>query len=95
MDNEFEMNFIYELTIFSGLQIKRTKECNHVHQKKYSKEIIKKFRMKDSKEIAIPIATKIKLDHDPKGKPINASTIVVLLATFYTLLLVDLIYFLQ
>lgn len=51
--------------------------------------------MKDSKEIAIPIATKIKLDHDPKGKPINASTIVVLLATFYTLLLVDLIYFLQ
>jgi hypothetical protein len=49
MSKEFEMSMMGELQIFLGLQIKQAKEGTFVHQAKYMKDILKKFKMDDSK----------------------------------------------
>jgi hypothetical protein len=38
-----------ELQFFLGLQIKQANEGTFVHQAKYTKDILKKFKMDDSK----------------------------------------------
>ena len=42
-----------------------------IHQQKYAKELIKKFKMEESKEIDIPIATATKLDIDEPGSSVD------------------------
>jgi hypothetical protein len=48
MSREFEMSMIGELQFFLGLQIKQSKEGTFVHQAKYTKDIVRKFKMEDS-----------------------------------------------
>jgi hypothetical protein len=48
MSREFEMSMMGELQFFLGLQIKQSKEGTFVHQAKYTKDIVKKFKMEDS-----------------------------------------------
>jgi hypothetical protein len=45
MSKEFEMSMMGELQFFLGLQIKQAKEGTFVHQAKYTKDILKKFKM--------------------------------------------------
>jgi hypothetical protein len=45
MSREFEMSMMGELQFFLGLQIKQSKERIFVHQTKYTKDIVKKFKM--------------------------------------------------
>jgi hypothetical protein len=52
MSKEFEMSMMGELQFFLGLQIKQTKEGTFVHQAKYMKDILKKFKMDDSKTLS-------------------------------------------
>jgi hypothetical protein len=49
MSREFEMSIMGELYFFLGLQIKQSKEGTFVHQAKYTKDIVRKFKMGDSK----------------------------------------------
>jgi hypothetical protein len=49
MSREFEMSMMGELQFFLGLQIKQSKEGTFVHQAKYTKDIVRKFKMEDSK----------------------------------------------
>jgi hypothetical protein len=42
---EFEMNMMGELQFFLGLQIKQSKEGTFVHEAKYTKDIVMKFKM--------------------------------------------------
>jgi hypothetical protein len=49
MSKEFEMSMMGQLQFFLGLQIKKAKEGTFVHQAKYTKDILKKFKMDDSK----------------------------------------------
>jgi hypothetical protein len=42
---EFEMSMMGELQFFLGLQIKQSKEGTFVHQAKYTKDIVRKFKM--------------------------------------------------
>jgi hypothetical protein len=51
MSREFEMSMMGELPFFIGLQIKQSKEGTFVHQAKYTKDIVRKFKMEDSKTI--------------------------------------------
>jgi hypothetical protein len=46
---EFEMSVMGESLFFLGLQIKQSKEGTFVHQAKYTKDIVRKFKMEDSK----------------------------------------------
>jgi hypothetical protein len=49
MSREFEMSMMGELQFFPGLQIKQSKEGTFVHQTKYTTDIVRKFKMEDSK----------------------------------------------
>jgi hypothetical protein len=54
ISREFEMRMMSELQFFLGLQIKRSKEGKFVHQAKYTKDIVQKFKMEDSKAMTTP-----------------------------------------
>ncbi|XP_070013812.1 uncharacterized mitochondrial protein AtMg00810-like [Nicotiana sylvestris] len=71
MGSEFEMSMMGELNFFLGLQIKQSPNGTMIHQQKYAKELIKKFKMDESKEIDTPIATATKLDIDEPGSSID------------------------
>jgi hypothetical protein len=71
MSRKFEMSMMGELQFFLGLQIKQSKEETFVHQAKYTKDIVKKFKMEDSKAIATPMSTTTALDADEEGEHID------------------------
>ncbi|GJT85009.1 retrovirus-related pol polyprotein from transposon TNT 1-94 [Tanacetum coccineum] len=60
MHDEFEIN-MGELNFFLGLQIKQIEDGIFFNQSKYIKEMLKKFRLEDSKPTKTPMSTKIKL----------------------------------
>jgi hypothetical protein len=70
MSREFEMRMMGELQFFLGLQIKQSKEGTFVHQAKYTKDIVRKFKMEDSKAMATP-STTTTLDVDEKGEHVD------------------------
>jgi hypothetical protein len=42
-----------------------------VHQAKYTKDIVRKFKMEDSKAMAMPMSTTTALDADEKGEHVD------------------------
>jgi hypothetical protein len=71
MSREFEMSMMGELQFFLVLQIKQSKEGTFVHQAKYTKNIVQKFKMEDSKAMATPMSTTTALDTDEEGEQVN------------------------
>jgi hypothetical protein len=69
MSKEFKMSMMGELQFFLGLQIKQAKEGTFVHQAKYTKDILKKFMIDDSKPLSTPMSTTTALDADEDGEP--------------------------
>ncbi|WVZ75825.1 LOW QUALITY PROTEIN: hypothetical protein U9M48_023854 [Paspalum notatum var. saurae] len=67
MTKEFEMSMIGELTFFLGFQIKQLKEGTFIYQEKYTRDLLKRFKMDDCKPIETPMATNTKLDADESG----------------------------
>jgi murein endopeptidase len=60
-----------ELQFFLGLQIKQSKEGTFVHQAKYTKDIVRKFKMEDSKAMAMHTSTTTTLDVDEEGEHVD------------------------
>jgi hypothetical protein len=71
MSREFEMSMMRELQFFLGLKIEQSKEGTFVHQAKYTKDIVRKFKMEDSKTMATPMRTTTALDADEEGEHVN------------------------
>jgi hypothetical protein len=71
MSREFEMSMMGELQFFLGLQIKQSKEGTFVHQAKYTKDIVRKFKMEDSKAMTTPMSTTTALDADEEGEHVD------------------------
>jgi hypothetical protein len=71
MSREFEMSMMGELQFFLGLQIKQSKEGTFVHQAKYTKDIVRKFKMEDSKAMMTPMSTTTALDADEEGEHVD------------------------
>jgi hypothetical protein len=71
MSKEFEMSMMRELHFFLRLQIKQSKEGAFVHQAKYTKDIVRKFKMEDSKAMATPMSTTTALDADEEGEHVD------------------------
>jgi hypothetical protein len=57
--------------LFLGLQIKQSKEGTFVHQAKYTKEIVQKFKMEGSKAMATPMSATTALDADEEGEDVD------------------------
>jgi hypothetical protein len=70
-DMSKELSLMGELQFFLGLQIKQAKEGTFVHQVKYTKDILKKFRMDDLKALSTPMSTTTTLDGDEDGEPVD------------------------
>jgi hypothetical protein len=68
---EFEMSMMGELQFFLSLQIKQSKEGTFVHQAKYTKDTVRKFKMEDSKAMATPMSTTTALDADEEGEHVE------------------------
>ncbi|KAK6149097.1 hypothetical protein DH2020_016622 [Rehmannia glutinosa] len=73
MQGEFEMSMMGELNFFLGLQIKQCQEGIYISQSKYTKELLKKFGIKEGRTVSTPMATNVKIDKDEKGKPVDES----------------------
>jgi hypothetical protein len=71
MSKEFEMSMMEELQFFLRLQKKQAKEGTFVHQAKYTKYILKKFKMDDLKPLSTTISTTTVLDVDEDGEPVD------------------------
>ncbi|GJW29912.1 retrovirus-related pol polyprotein from transposon TNT 1-94 [Tanacetum coccineum] len=71
MHDEFEMSMMGELNFFLGLQIKQLDDGIFFNQSKYIKEMLKKFRLEDSKPIKTPMSTKTKLTRDEEGESVD------------------------
>jgi hypothetical protein len=68
---KFEMSMMGELQFFHELQIKQSKEGTFVHQAKYTKDIVRKFKMEDSKAMATPMSMTTALDADEEGEHVH------------------------
>jgi hypothetical protein len=68
---EFEMSMMGELQFILGLQIKQAKEGTFVHHAKYTKDILKKFKMDDSEPLSTSMSTTTALDADEDGEPVD------------------------
>ncbi|WVZ57960.1 hypothetical protein U9M48_008286 [Paspalum notatum var. saurae] len=64
---EFEMSLMGELQFLLGLQIKQGPKGTFVHQAKYTRDILKKFEIGDSKPMMTPMSTNTALDADEDG----------------------------
>ncbi|WVZ89921.1 hypothetical protein U9M48_036267 [Paspalum notatum var. saurae] len=71
MSGEFEMSLMGELQFFLGLQIKQGLEGTFIHQAKYTRDILKKFNMGDSKPMTTPMSTNTALDADEDGEAVD------------------------
>jgi hypothetical protein len=71
MSREFEMSMMGELQFFLGQRIKQTKEGTFVHQAKYTKDIVRKFKMEDSKAMTTLMSTTTTLDADVEGEHVD------------------------
>jgi hypothetical protein len=71
MQQEFEMSILGELSLFLGLQIAQTNKGIFIFQKKYIKEMLKKFGMEDCKPISPPMVTRCKLSKEDESKEAN------------------------
>jgi hypothetical protein len=71
MSRDFEMSMMGELQFFLGLQIKQSKEGTFLHQAKYTKDIVRKFKMEDSKAMVTLMSTTTTLDADEEGEHVD------------------------
>ena len=55
MQDEFEMSMMGELKFFLGIQVSQSKDEVYVPQTKYTKELLKKFKLEDCKVMNTPL----------------------------------------
>ena len=58
MHNEFEMSTMGELGFFLGLQIKQLKDDIFLNQQKYTKDLLKRFKLNECKIAKTRTSTK-------------------------------------
>lgn len=67
MQYEFEMSLVEELTYFLSFQVKQMKDGIFVSQRKYVKNIVKKFSLENSRHKRAPTTTHVKLTKHDQG----------------------------
>nr|GEX50952.1 hypothetical protein [Tanacetum cinerariifolium] len=80
MHDKSEMSMMGELNFFLGLQIKM-EESIFFNQSKYIKEMLKKFRLEDSKPIKTPMSSDTKLTKDEECKSVDSTKYQVMIGS--------------
>ncbi|KAI4365292.1 hypothetical protein MLD38_021288 [Melastoma candidum] len=73
MKGEFEMSMMGELTFFLGLQIRQTSEGTFIYQEKYTKQLLEKYELSNSKYLSTPMSTNDIVEKDKTGKDVDSS----------------------
>nr|GEW42036.1 hypothetical protein [Tanacetum cinerariifolium] len=73
MHDEFEMSMMGKLNFFLGLQIKQMEDGIFFNQSKYNKEMLKKFRLEDSKPIKPLMSSDTKLTKDKECELVDGT----------------------
>lgn len=71
MKSKFDMSTKGELKFFLGLQIKQTENGIFVNQSKFTKDLMSKFGLQDSKPLNTPICTSSKITIDLTGVEVD------------------------
>ena len=71
MQDEFEMGMMGELKFLLGIQINQSKDGVYVHQTKYTKELLKKFKLDDCKVINTPMHPTCTLSKEDTGSKVD------------------------
>jgi len=71
MQDEFEMSMMGELKFFLGIQINQSKDGVYVHQTKYTKELLKKFKLEDCKVMNTPMHPSCPLSKKDNGSKVD------------------------
>jgi hypothetical protein len=71
MQDEFEMSMMGELKFFLGIQINQSKDGVYVHQTKYTKELLKKFKLEDCKVMNTPMHPTCTLSKEDIGSTVD------------------------
>ena len=71
MQDEFEMSMMGELKFFLGIQINQCKDGVYVHQSKYTKELLKKFKLEDCKVMNTPMHPTCNLSKEDEGAKVD------------------------
>ncbi|KAL0560845.1 hypothetical protein IC582_001259 [Cucumis melo] len=71
MESEFEMSMVGELPCFLGFQIKQKNDDIVISQKKYAKNMAKKFGLEQARNKRTPAATHVKLTRDNDGAEVD------------------------
>jgi len=71
MQEKFEMSMMGELKFFLGIQINQCKDGVYVHQSKYTKELLKKFKLEDCKEMNTPMHPTCTLSKEDQGSKVD------------------------
>ncbi|KAK6150590.1 hypothetical protein DH2020_015522 [Rehmannia glutinosa] len=71
MQCKFEMSMMGELTFFLGLQVKQLKDGTFISQTKYTRDLMKKFGIKEKSYVKIPMNTSVKMNMDADGKTVD------------------------
>jgi hypothetical protein len=66
--DEFEMSFLGELTLFLGLHIYKHDTCIFISHSKYIKDMLKRFGMEYCKLVSTPMQTSCKLSKEDESK---------------------------
>eukprot|EP00253_Pinus_taeda_P027394 PITA_27394 len=74
MQQEFEMSLLGELTYFLGLQVQQNKDGICLSQTKYLKQILKMYRMEDSKPVCTPMVTGCSLISNDESVAVHQPT---------------------
>ena len=67
------MSILGELKFFLGFQFYQTDTGIFISQTKYIKDILKKFKMEDSKPVGTPMVTGFKLSKDEEYMEVDSS----------------------
>ncbi|KAI3814336.1 hypothetical protein L1987_19088 [Smallanthus sonchifolius] len=65
------MSAMGELSFFLGLQVNQKEDGFFIHQSKYVKDILSRFKMEDCTPYDTPIPVNHKLNFDPDGKDVD------------------------
>jgi hypothetical protein len=71
MSKKIEMSMIGELTFFLGFQVKQMREGIFISQEKYTKDLLKRFKMDKYKSIKTPMPSNGHLDLDEGGRSVD------------------------
>jgi hypothetical protein len=65
------MSMMVALTFFLGIQVTQMKQGTFIHQDKYTKGLMKKFKRHELKHVSAPMSTAASLDPDENSEVVD------------------------